>query len=164
MEGKSSKEAGQPEYCKISHEQLVTCSGTMFELFTWKSTSLIHKGDIEDAVAYHHQAPAKQKKFIHDNVVYISELLQLCSFIADKPYIEELRGLSEERQWRGLTSWILVAKGRELGIALPIDRRIREELKYWKGFLDSIIKFAKCEKQALEKTFENRSLALRIKG
>ncbi|KAF5868863.1 uncharacterized protein Bfra_011828 [Botrytis fragariae] len=67
---------------------------------TSRAAHNMFRGDIEDAVAFHHQASAKQKNFIHDNSVCIPELLQLCSFITDKPYIEELRGLSEQRQWR----------------------------------------------------------------
>ncbi|TGO47319.1 hypothetical protein BCON_0283g00040 [Botryotinia convoluta] len=83
MEDRSLKEIGQPQYHKISHEQLEKCSGTMFELFAWKSISLIHKGDIKDEIAYHHQATAKQKTFIRDNVVYVPEFLQNCKFVAE---------------------------------------------------------------------------------
>ncbi|KAF7954031.1 uncharacterized protein EAE97_001429 [Botrytis byssoidea] len=93
MENRSLKEIGQPQYHKISHEQLEKCSGTMLELFAWKSISLIHKGDIKDEIAYHHQATAKQKAFIRDNVVYVPQFLQNCKFVTEKP-----RGLSEQRQ------------------------------------------------------------------
>ncbi|TGO66075.1 hypothetical protein BOTNAR_0069g00250 [Botryotinia narcissicola] len=94
----SLKEIGQPQHHKISHEQLEKCSGTMLELFAWKSISLIHKGDIKDEIVHHHQAIAKQKTFIRDNVVYVPGFLQNCRFVAEKPHIEELRELSEERQ------------------------------------------------------------------
>ncbi|TGO10218.1 hypothetical protein BTUL_0141g00230 [Botrytis tulipae] len=98
MEDRSLKEIGQPQYHKISHERLEKISGTMLELFAWKIISLIHKGDIKDEIAYHHRATAKQKTFIRDNVVYVPEFLQNCRLVAEKPHIEELRGLSEERQ------------------------------------------------------------------
>ncbi|KAF7934584.1 hypothetical protein EAE99_003034 [Botrytis elliptica] len=120
-------------------------------------------GDIKDEITYHHQATAKQKTFIRDNIVYIPEFLQNCRFVAEKSHIKELRVLSEERQWRGLGLWILAAKGKHLGIDLPMDLDKKEEIRYWNGVLDSTKYFVDCEKEALKETFEERSLVLRTK-
>ncbi|TGO21232.1 hypothetical protein BPAE_0232g00140 [Botrytis paeoniae] len=125
--------------------------------------SPLSTSDIKDEIAYHHQATTKQKTFIRDNVVYVPEFLQNCRFVAEKPHIKELRGLSEERQWRGLGLWILAAKRKHLGIALPMDLEMKKEMKCWNGVLDSTGYFVECEQEALKEKFEERSLVLRTK-